>query len=251
MNKKTSGEPREYIPPSVSPHFFIGTIAHSDVDVSTCLCIQTLRLTGHDFNWIIMDYGGNSRTRNILMTQFLRQEWGNSAYMIFIDRDIAFNPEHVDMILEDLQNGYQFVGGLYGVRDSRHFAQWNKSGFDIDGTVKPIDWVATGFSGVTRKLLQKMVKELDLPLLHKGEPVEFYPFGEQQRYKTPEGNDMWLSEDYDFCNKVRKVKEKSYLDTRVTVGHIGTKLITCKDVMANLQKEKEENNIPTLKLAKE
>lgn len=241
----------EYNLPPSSPNFFIGTIANSDVSVSTCLCIQTLRLTGHQFTWIILDYGGNSRSRNVLMTQFLKQSWGNSAYMVFIDRDIAFNPEHVDMILEDLQNGYQFVGGLYGVKDAKHFAQWNKEGYDIDGSVRPIDWVATGFSGVSRKLLQKMVKELNLPLLHKGEAVEFYPFGEQMRYKTPEGIDMWLSEDYDFCNKVRQVGEKAYLDTRVTVGHIGAKLITCKDVINNLKIEQEEKNIPTLKLGKE
>jgi hypothetical protein len=243
MVEKTGSEggSQEYTIPTGSPHFFIGTIAQDDIDVSTCLCIQTLRLTGHDFHWIIMGFGGNSRTRNILMTQFLQQKWGsNSPYLVFIDRDIVFNPDHVDMILEDLMNGYEFVGGLYGVKDAGHFAQWNKEGFVIDGSILPIDWLSTGFTGITRKLLQKMVKKLDLPLLHKGENIEFYPFGEQTRYKTPDGVWMWLSEDYDICNKIRSVGEKAYLDTRIAVGHVGTKLITARDVVKNLEATKTE-----------
>lgn len=248
--KKTKVEPQEYKTPAVSPYFFVGTVAQDDIDVTTCLCIQNLRLTDHNFHWVIMSYGGNSRTKNVLITQFLQQKWGNSAYLIFIDRDIVFNPDHVDMILEDLQNGYDFVGGLYGVRDGKHFAQWNKDGFIVDGSIVPIDWLSFGFTGITRKLLQKMVKKLELPLLHKGESVEFYPFGEQKRYKTDGDFWMWLSEDYDFCIKVREVGSHAYLDTRVTVGHVGSKLITCNDVIANLKKEKEYKEIPTLKLEK-
>jgi hypothetical protein len=232
MVKKVKGEPQT---PAVSPFFFIGTVAQDNVDIDTCLCIQALRLSNHDFIWVIQGAGGNTRTKNIIMTDFVKQKWGQSPYLIFVDRDITFEPYQIDLILEDLQAGYDYVGGAYPVKDGSYLASWAKGGIEFDNTVKPIQWLSSGFTGMTRKLLQKMVKQLDLPLLHKGERMEFYPFGEQIRYKIDDIW-MWLSEDYDFCNKVRDVGGEVYLDTRVTVGHVGVKLVTIKDVLKNQEK---------------
>lgn len=244
--KKKQGEQATQV--ANAPLFFIGTCAQENVDMTTCLCIQSLRLTGHNFVWIVLGVGGNARTKNVLMTQFVRQEWGVSPYLIFLDRDIVFDMPHIDMLLEDLQAGYNYVGGCYPVKDASQLASHDPEGITFDRTVKPIRWLASGFAGVTRQLLQKMIKQLDLPLLHRGENIEFYPFGEQIRYKTPEDTWMWLSEDYDFCNKVREIGEEAYLDTRITVGHVSAKLVTVNDVVKYQAKEKEDDAIPIEKL---
>ena len=239
---KKKKQPEQGVASPVRPFFFIATVAQDNIDMTTCICVQALRLTGHDFIWQIRGVGGNTRTKNVLMTEFVQQKWGVGSYLIFLDRDIVFDIPHIDMLLEDLQAGYGYVGGCYPVKDGTQLASHNPEGIDLDGTVKPIQWLASGFAGVTRQLLQKMVKQLDLPLLHRGEPIEFYPFGEQIRYKTPDDIWMWLSEDYDFCNKVRAIGEEAYLDTRVTVGHVSAKLVTINDVIRNQTEEQESKS---------
>jgi len=236
--KQAKGVIREHVAPEALLDFFIATCAQENIDINTCICIQNLWLTKHNFLWLIRGAGGNTRTKNLLLTEFAKQAWGNSPYLLLIDRDIAFSPEQVDMLLEDLQAGYDFVGGCYPTKDGTQLTSHLEGGILIDGTVKPIQWLASGFVGMTRKLLQKMIKQLDLPLMHREEWCEMYPFGEQIRCQTPSGEWMWLSEDYDFCNKVRAVGEEAYLDTRVTVGHVGPKLVTINDVVKTQEKEK-------------
>ena len=202
--------------------FVIGTNAARDVTNGTIGSMMGLREVPYRFGWDIIGCGSAARTRNILAYRFLKEN--QAPFLIFIDRDMVFTPQDVGKLLDSLNNGYDLIAGCYAI----HNTMWLTSGGEggesepvLDGTIKEVKYLATGFMGITRKLLEKMVEGLKLPLMHKGDDTTAYPFFEEKYYQDPDCGDMWLSEDYDFCHKARQVGVKSYLDTSVRLGHLG------------------------------
>lgn len=203
--------------------FAVGTSATSDIAIGTVGSMMALCQT-YKFGWDIMGAGDVTRTRNILATRFLKAN--EALYLIYIDRDLVFTPTDVERLLEGLRGGYDLIGGCYIIKSAANLASSGngQEKLVMDGTVKEVKYLATGFMGVTRILLEKMVVELDLPVMHKGGEMEAYPFFEQMRHNDPDWGDMWLSEDYDFSLKARQVGVKSYLDTSIRLGHLGNAL---------------------------
>ena len=221
--------------------FIIATNAQEDISCETVLSVQNLWLLGYRFLWVMLGVGGASRTKNVLLTQFYNQQWGECEKLILLDRDIAFNPEQLGNIVCDLDE-YGLVGGCYTVRDGKFLSS---HGFDgvvtMNNEIQAVEWLAFGFTGITLSFLKNMKEKLDLPLLHIEEDWAFYPWGEQYRYQHPDGQWMWLSEDYDFCRKAREIGEHAYLDTRVWVGHIGSRMQVVQDAIAEMQRREAEN----------
>lgn len=190
------------------------------------------------------------RARSISASKFLKT---NAApYLLFLDWDILFAPQDVVKILGDMKSGYDIVGGTYVVRDGVQLAShpWN-SAYDIaiegeqpffDGKIHEIEYLATGFMGISRSVLGKMVEELNLPLLNKGEWSECYPFFESGRYDRKEAP-IYISEDWDFCIKARQVGIKSYLDTSVNVGHIGDKVWRVNEMIQTKARQFQEEKV--------
>lgn len=203
--------------------FAIGTSATADIAIGTVGSMMALYKT-YEFGWDIMGAGDVTRTRNILATRFLKAN--EAQYLIYIDRDLVFKPTDVGRLLEGLRGGYDLIGGCYIIKSAPNLASSGngQGNLVLDGTVQEVKYLASGFMGVTRTLLEKMVVELDLPVMHKGGDMEAYPFFEQMRHNDPDWGDMWLSEDYDFCAKARQVGVKSYLDTSIRLGHLGNAL---------------------------
>ena len=237
--------------------FVICTNAEADVSIPTISCVMNLFGRGKKFIWDIRGAGGYARTRNVLATCFLKQN--RSDVMICLDRDIIFNPEYIDLFLEDYKNGYDLVGGLYAVRDGTHLTTFGLEHGNvlIDGKVNEVKWLSTGFGMITRKLLLKILEEKQLPLMNVGSSLESYPFFEDHWGKDGEHH-LWLSEDYDFCEKTRSVGLKAYADTRIWVGHIGSKMYEVTDVLnyqkkmieeAEKKKTEEAANVPVEKPA--
>lgn len=121
------------------------------------------------------------RARSVACTAFL--EKGLSDYMIFIDDDISFKPEDVEKIYEELKNGKDLVGGCYPVKQAEQLASWGN--YKIDGTVQECDYLATGFMGISLKLLEAIKDKLELPLLHPDIACRCYPFFESGRSVSP------------------------------------------------------------------
>lgn len=204
--------------------FVIGTIASKDIAVGTIGSVVNLYKAPFSFQWDILGCGGVARTRNILAQRFLK---GNQApYLIFIDRDIVFTAQDIGKLLDSLKNGYDLIAGCYTIKTTMSLASSCKQGDEplLDGTIKEVRYLATGFMGVTRDLLEKMIAELKLPLMHGGDEQEAYPFFEETWHDDPDYGVMWLSEDYDFCHKARQVGVDSYLDTSIRLGHVGDAL---------------------------
>jgi hypothetical protein len=197
---------------------------------------------GKKFIWDIRGAGGYARTRNVLATNFIKQN--KSEVMICLDRDMVFNPEYIDMLLEDYQKGYELVGGLYSVRDGSHLTTFglDKGNITIDGGVHEVKWLSTGFGLITRSLLLKVIEKRNLHLMNVGSGLESWAFFEDHEGKDGDSY-LWLSEDYDFCEKAREVGVKPVADTRIWTGHLGSKMWEVKDVIdhqSKILKEKAE-----------
>lgn len=210
--------------------FVVGTSASADIAVGTVgsmLCLYK----AYECGWDIVGAGDVTRTRNILANRFLRAN--EAPFLIFVDRDIVFTPQDVGKLLESLKNGCDLIGGCYIIKSATNLACTGsgEDGLKMDGTIQEVKYLASGFMGVSRNLLEEMIVGLDLPLMHRGGDMEAYPFFEQTRHNDPDFGEMWLSEDYDFCHKARQVGVKSYLDTSVRLSHLGEALWRVDDTI--------------------
>ncbi len=168
------------------------------------------------------------RVRSVGASQFLKEH--EAEYMIFVDTDIQFTPVEIEAIYLAMREGYDIVGGSYGLGSGEQFAI---QGFDgrmlIDGKVHPCHYVSTGFLGISRKALLTIQEKLALPLLQEGDlRHQCYPFFESGAF--PEEN-IYISEDWDFCNKARRAGLTVYLHTGVMVDHVKQTIIVAEDVL--------------------
>jgi len=172
------------------------------------------------------------RARSVACTQFL--EKGMSDYMLFIDDDIMFKPDAIEKIYQELKHGKDLVAGCYPVKQAEQLSSWGNC--KLDGMVHPCDYLATGFMGISLKMLEKMVEDLKLPLLHPDIACRCYPFFESGSSKTPQGDPIYISEDWDFCDKAEKIGVTPYLHTGVWVAHEGPTVWTVEEAIENMRK---------------
>jgi len=211
--------------------FVIGTNATTDVSVGTIGSITTLYQVPFNFRWDIVGAGSATRTRNVLANRFLKDN--EAPYLIFIDRDMVFTPKDMQKLYKDLEDGYDLIAGCYTIKTTMRLTSGCARDGDLflDGSIKEVKYLGTGFMGITRKLIEKMVKELALPLMHEGGGLEAYPLFEERRHEDIDFGWMWLSEDYDFCHKARDVGVRSYLDTSIKIRHVGEALWRVDDTI--------------------
>ena len=174
-----------------------------------------------------------SRGRSQACSKFLLET--DTPYMLFIDDDIVFNPQDIQKIYNHLCNGYDVIGGIYPVKGASQLSSYGWGGhLQIDGKVAEIEYLATGFMGISRRILTKLKDELNLPILNPNDWSKCYPFFECGRWtkRTQENSDpIYISEDWEFCEKVRQVGGKIYADTAVQVGHMREQIFHPKDVL--------------------
>ncbi len=203
--------------------------SHRGVMPETIGCLERLKLSKLRFYTAV--YAGDallSRNRSIACSHFIENEW--SPYMIFLDDDIYFETRHIEKIHQDMVDGYDIVGGCYAVRDGSQLSSFGWDGL-LDGKVKEVEYLATGFMGITRKALLQIKDKLELPLLNPNDWAKCYPFFECGRKTDRKGDPIYISEDWDFCEKARKSGIKTYIDTSVQLGHLGLKKYTVDDVV--------------------
>ena len=250
---------------SGKPELLICVCAHRAITAPTSGSFDSLRFT--DIPWVRQLLTGDaliSRSRSCACTHFI-EDPQQIPYMLFVDDDIQFTPEDVSKIYNHLRNGYDIIGGIYAVRGASQISSYGWGGhFDVDGKVQEIEYLATGFMGISRNILLRMKNELNLPILNANDWSRSYPFfecgrcfnikGFEERMKSvfgdnqPDeattdrmikqfalrkrktGDDIYISEDWDFCEKARQLGVKIYTDTSVQVGHWREQLFTPRDV---------------------
>jgi len=204
----------------------LGTCAWRTVEAETVWSIEKAHQRGLPFIWVPQI--GDAligRSRSILCTKFLKLP---ADYMIFVDSDIVFEPEDIIRLYKDMKvGGHELIGGLYTVRGGKFLAHMGVEGTLIaDGSIREVHYLSTGFMGIAKSLLLRMVEELKMPLCHPGSDVfECYPFFENTaQYVEWRGEYIYESEDWDFCRKARMVGATPMADTGIRVLHKGEKL---------------------------
>jgi len=240
--------------------FILMTPIYQGVEGLTCWCVEMAHQAGLNFQWVVGTEGKGDalicRSRSVAATAFM--EYGQSNHMIFLDSDIVFKPEQLKVLNDSQKAGYDVIGGMYptrsGTDNSSYF--WEGKAPEPPG-VHEIQFLSTGFMGISKYALNKVAKEYEYPdggglkLLHPTtRHTRSYPFFESGLMHLeppdPSGVDeIWLSEDWDFCQKVRAVGLKVYADTRIQLGHVGQRVVTFQDVREHheklaLQKKQEK-----------
>lgn len=155
--------------------------------------------------------------RNKLMLKALEKE---ADYILWLDSDMKFPPDILLKLLEDAEQGMEYVCGLYFKRQlptspviakSITWEQDKNTGIVTHGaelyTDYPKDEVfeiaGSGFGCVLTKT------SLILECAEKFATSPFDPLPQ-------------LGEDYSFCWRAGMISKKLYCDSRVKVGHVGT-----------------------------
>jgi len=154
--------------------------------------------------------------------------------MLFIDDDIQFRPQDVEKIYEELKHGKDIVAGCYPVKRAEQLSSWGN--VRIDGTTQPCEYLATGFMGVSLKALETIKEKNELPLLHPDIACRCYPFFASGPAFTPQGDPIYISEDWDFCEKAHKAGVETHLHTGVWVDHEGPTVWTVAEAIENMKK---------------
>jgi hypothetical protein len=212
--------------------FVLITPAWRELQAETMYAIWQAAAAGIPFGW--QPQVGDAligRARSIACTRFLLDI--PTEYMIFVDSDIVFKPQDLaDLFFDMRDKGYELIGGMYTVRLGRFLAHYPKDGkLPVDGAIREVQYLSTGFMGIQKSLLRKMVEGLQLPLCHpKSDMFKCYPFFENTA-QWFEQDQQWIyeSEDWDFCRKARSVGVTPYVDTAIQVGHKGEKVWTMAD----------------------
>ena len=185
-----------------------------------------------------------TRSRNTLVSAFL--DMPDMTHLMFIDADIAFEPEQVSRLLdfdEDL------VAGLYPLkvndwsqheaRQARHGEPPNLAALSYVGTFCEGEalerrgdfatgvYAGTGFMLIRRRVLEILAEAH--PELRYG-AMHVYPRPTRQSTRQfalfecmiePQTG-IYLSEDYAFCRRWLEQGGKIWLDTRSKLTHIGS-----------------------------
>ena len=215
------------------------TNAESDVTHTTCRCIERARWElapkGISFGWEIACGYGQNKSKCITISNFFLNS--DLPYLISIDRDMAFSPDQLEKLYRDMEEGYDLISGIYCMRSGKGLSGkigYGRENFYLDGAIQKFEYVPWGFTGVSRKLLQKMVDEIPLPQLGTTD-LKYYAFCEQ---KVSEDKTYVMGDDTSFCEKAHQVGIESYVDTSIQLGHMGDHCFVIEDFIRFQEKEK-------------
>ena len=157
--------------------------------------------------------------RNMLASQAVTGEYDR---VLWLDSDMVFNPDFLVKLSADLDEGREFVSGLYFKRkppftpviykglEYMHDTETHEMTVKVDTyTDYPQDSVfkiaACGFGGcmMTTDLINRVGEKFGFP---------FSPL-------------MGMGEDLSFCYKAASLGVEMFCDSRIKMGHIGTMTI--------------------------
>lgn len=152
----------------------------------------------------------NSLAQKAIVEKFDRVLW--------LDSDMTFEPDLLERLTEDLEEGRDFVAGLYVTRKPPS---------------KPVIFNKVGYErvGETREVIPKATTYWDYPkddifeiaaagfggvLMNTSLIKEIY-----DKYGLPFTPVLGFGEDISFCLRAAELGKKMYCDSRIKMGHVG------------------------------
>lgn len=142
--------------------------------------------------------------------------------LLWVDADIAFEPEDVDMLRA---HDKPFVCGIYPKKGPRTLACHVLPGtrelvFGEEGGLVEILYAAGGFTLVKSSVYAAVQETSKLPTCNAQFGSPFVPYYQPLVKDTSEGA-WYLAEDFAFSERARQAGFAVYADTRIRLRHIG------------------------------
>lgn len=179
-----------------------------------------------------------SRARNICATQFLKSD---STHLMFIDTDIVFDPNDV---LKMLKYDASVICGVYPfktlsfsslkenidhssslkslIKNSALYCIDKKS---VENEVCIAKYAPTGFMMINKNVLLKIKQHYRDSIIYENDISGYDVYADDNRFydffKVGIHEGIYLSEDYGFCQLVNDTDQKIYIDTSISLTHIG------------------------------
>ena len=145
--------------------------------------------------------------------------------ILWLDSDMTFEPDLMQRLSARLDEGYEYVSGLYMTRKApiqpvvyREVGINTELGYGLPYAQSFMDYpdgifevAGTGFGGcmMTTALVKEVADNFGLP---------FSPI-------------LGFGEDLSFCQKVQQLGKKVYCDSTIKMGHVGYSVFTEKDFL--------------------
>lgn len=214
-------------------NFVFITPTHGEVRAETVnSVVATMAHYKNIIGWVL-NVGSALLTRNrdISIGKFLKEY--DKPYAILLDSDMTFKPEDIEKLMVALEDGRDFVAGVCTTGDRFVInTLGDSSDFKFTGDVVEVAGTSVAFTGISRRILEKMIADLDLPLVptarrKSGEPGPTYPgFFQQVGFVDKDGVTTAVSEDYSFNERVKSVGGKIWVHTGVLPGHVKSMTIS-------------------------
>ncbi len=194
---------------------------HRFVDVDTYHCLKELTELG-----VRIDFSKGASaidaTRNILASSALQEGMDS---LLFIDSDMMFSPEDaVKLLLSD----EPVIAGTYAAKKLGN-GQLNVDFADGTEKVKAGEWggiepvksIGAGFLRVKCWVLDKLIRDLDLPLCRMADKWAYPFFMPLVHRDDGTGEMMYKTEDYAFCYRCRQCGITPKADMSLRLFHLG------------------------------
>lgn len=158
-----------------------------------------------------------TRARNTMTATFMKT--GYEA-LFFVDADIEFSPEDVAKLWNHICEGADVAVGAYPMkRLDKPLSAWRDGNLvSIEGDTDPftVDFAGTGFMMIRRELIEAMIAQYPELEHEEGHVGRCWAL-----FDTMVWNGIFLSEDYAFCHRVRKMGKTILCDPTIKLIHHG------------------------------
>jgi hypothetical protein len=152
----------------------------------------------------------------------------DSDVVIVVDHDMIFEPDSILDIAESAMEKGTVVGAAYGARKRAAdrpvaFCKLPVTFFE-GGDIVEASVVAGGFMAIPTSMLRDMARFHCMTKAQTSLDFMAYPF-----FHCIVQDDKWWGEDISFCRRVHAMGLKTYIDTRIRVGHKGSYVYQVED----------------------
>ena len=220
-----------------------GGLVHQRYMLSVCALMRALPAAGVALDVALLDGDALiTRARSVLVARFL--DHAAATHLLFVDADIAFEPEQV---LRLLAAGREFCAAFYPLKSTDWDAvprravagePLRSAALTYVGTLEDelfrrtqdgfatATYAGTGFQLIKREVFERMAAahpELHFANVHArpgGLPASANLYALFDPLIEP-GTGTYLSEDYSFCRRWRALGGTIWLDLRSRLTHVG------------------------------
>ena len=238
---------------SIKPHFEIlcyGSKIFTNYFTSMIQWTEVARHYGIQWSYnIIANESLVTRARNIAVANFLTQE--QATHLIFIDVDQGFNPQEILVLLNHKKDlivapvPMKVIPLMYNINPMPGAVTDNNTG------LLKLARAGTGCMVIKRETLENLKSHPDVHpykddlVWHTGgeiDPQHHYTYFNTSVKTDEVGNTRFMSEDFDFCEKLKDQGIDLWCDTRLTLTHMGVFNYGAEDIAIVTNRIKERLN---------